>query len=98
MVFHLFPTSGLPQIAFFVRPVGTVLSGDSNTVFTLGTGQGAKFSENQIIKIQLASNQNKPEVRVISNVSGDVITVNTPLSATPVNGDKMTRACTPNVL
>lgn len=67
--------------------VSTLASGASTTSFTLGTGNGSRFAIGQSIDVRLVANASTPEIRTISNLVGDVVTVSVALSGTPATGD-----------
>lgn len=67
--------------------IATVTSAASNVVFTVGSGEAAQFTSGDEIDIRLAANSNEPELRAISTVVGDTITITEPLSGTPAAGD-----------
>ena len=73
-----------------ISPAGTVLSGASNTVFTLETDQGAKFEEGWVIDIFYKNMVAVATNLTITDITGDQITVGSSIGATPAAGWKIT--------
>jgi hypothetical protein len=69
-----------------------IVSGSSATSFTLGTGHGADFATGQQVSVLRAANQPAAgDPTIITNISGDVITVSPALGGTPANQDVLVR-------
>jgi len=73
-----------------ISPAGKVLSGTSNTVFTLETDQGAKFEEGWVIDIFYKNMVAVATNLEITDITGDQITVGSSIGATPAAGWKIT--------
>jgi hypothetical protein len=69
----------------FLSPSVAVASGSSSTVFSVGSGDAAKFQEGALVKLHdRLYSQVSPEVKVLT-VVGTTITVDTALGFTPSN-------------
>jgi hypothetical protein len=70
----------------------TVSSGRSTSNFILGNGQGASFTTGDKVSVVRAANGNSmPESRKIQSLSGDQVTLSSPLGGMPASGDVMYR-------
>jgi len=69
-----------------ISPTGTVASGASTTVFTLESDHGAKFEEGWVIDIHYANMVAVATDLTISDITGDQITVDSDIGATPAAG------------
>lgn len=73
-----------------ISPSGTVLSGASATIFTLETDEGAKFEEGWAIDIFYKNMVSVATNLIITDITGDQITVGSSIGATPAAGWKIT--------
>jgi len=69
-----------------ISPASTVLSGSSNTVFTLETDEGDKWTSGWVIDIFRKNMVAVATGLTISDVTGDQITVSSSIGATPAAG------------
>jgi hypothetical protein len=92
----VFGTFASPYLIQFTEQViATIVAGVSDTVFTVASGQGANFTAGMAVRIRImrAPYYGKYEYKGISSVSGDTITLQSALPATPAAGDTMGPAC-----
>ena len=69
-----------------------VSSGRSTSIFIVGNGQGASFATgDKIVVVRAANGNNVPESRKIESLSGDQVTLSSPLAGMPASGDVMYR-------
>lgn len=66
---------------------GSVASAASSTVMTLQSGEGSDITVGEFVSVKRAANSNIPEVRKVTVVSTDTITVTPALGGTPAAND-----------
>jgi len=86
------------QLRLFVHgrnPTGAragITSGSSASTFAIASGQGASFHVGEKVNVvRVANGNNVPESRRIQSISGDQITLATPLGGVPRSGDTLYR-------
>lgn len=84
--FTLLDTSWTGQRFAAISPAGTVVSGASQTVFTLDTDQGAKFEVGWVVSMFRCNMVVVTANLTITDITGDQITVGSNIASTPVAG------------
>lgn len=76
------------QFAYFSR-TGDIVSGSTDLVFTLDTGQGVNYLVGNTVYVSKPDGSViSPDVKILT-VVGDIVTVNASLGFTPANGDQL---------